>query len=114
MRQVYYCGHCMKEHDSELDALKCCYDKKVKVGNPDHPEVKVCPDCGVKVERVIISRYMTRQYRVDYEKRELVPIEDTVWEHDEDVVRCYECVTLNMAEYFESFTIKENNNANGN
>jgi len=38
MKQKWYCGKCMKEYNEEVDALKCCYEWKVKVGTIEkHP-----------------------------------------------------------------------------
>lgn len=64
-----------------------------------------CPDCGKKnLEEVVIERFMTRKFRVNYEEKVLIPVtENEAWDSCDYAVRCPECDTLNTDDMFVEF-----------
>jgi phage FluMu protein Com len=66
-----------------------------------------CPDCNKEAKEVIVEKWQTRKFTVDYENHLLVPIEGEDWQDSGDsAIRCAACDTLNMDSVFNGFTIK--------
>ena len=54
----------------------------------------VCPDCGKILDTVVIERFDTRTFEIDYEYQRLSP--DGSWEFDDWAAHCPFCDSLNI------------------
>ena len=67
-----------------------------------------CPDCGIEIEEVVIERYQSKVFEVDYENKNLVPVDNSEWNTDDDhAIRCPGCDSLNIYSDFQGYSIEE-------
>lgn len=55
-----------------------------------------CPDCKRELDTVIIERFDTKTFAIDYEHRALAPQPDSIWEFDDWAAHCPYCDSLNV------------------
>lgn len=67
----------------------------------------VCPDCGHEIDEVLIEKFVTKTFKVDYENKILVPVYESLeWEFNDYAVHCENCDTLNVDELLVEFEAK--------
>lgn len=64
----------------------------------------VCPDCGAVIDEVMLEKFVTKTFKVDYENKLLVPVyEFQGWEFDDYAAHCQNCDSLNVDELLIDF-----------
>lgn len=67
-----------------------------------------CPDCGEKLNEVLVERTQTKTFKVDPEKKTLVPVYPNLsWDDDDYSYRCPNCDSLNINELLIKYEVKE-------
>lgn len=57
----------------------------------------LCPDCGKVLDTVIIERFQTKTYDINYENKQIIPKMES-WDENDSAYHCPHCDTLNVNE----------------